>query len=69
MRVRDCAGMNLTEIVSPSCVKAPLVATDKRGVIDELVDLLAADNKVRDAGALKEAVWVREQTRTTGIGP
>jgi len=68
VRVRDCARMNLTEIVSPSCVKAPLEATDKRGVIDELVDLLAADNKVRDADALKEAVWVREQTRTTGIG-
>lgn len=60
--------MNLLDIVTPECVKAPLAATDKRGVIDELVDLLAAIGKVSDADALKQAVWTREQTRTTGIG-
>src|SRR3954454_2977184 len=60
--------MNLLDIVTPECVKAPLAATDKKGVIDELVDLLASSRKVTDAAALKEAVWTREQTRTTGIG-
>jgi mannitol/fructose-specific phosphotransferase system IIA component (Ntr-type) len=60
--------MNLLDILTPESVKAPLVATDKKGVIDELVDLLAASHKVGDPGALKEAVWTREQTRTTGIG-
>lgn len=60
--------MNLLEILSPACIKAPLRAQDKRGVIDELVDLLAAEGKVSDATALKEAVWTRETTRTTGIG-
>lgn len=60
--------MNLLDILSPDCIKAPLASTDKKGVIDELVDLLAAAKKVADAGALKEAVWTREQTRTTGIG-
>jgi fructose-specific phosphotransferase system IIA component len=60
--------MNLLDILSPDCIKAPLASTDKKGVIDELVDLLAAAKKVGDAGALKEAVWTREQTRTTGIG-
>lgn len=60
--------MNLLDILAPECVKAPLIATDKRGVIDELVDLLAAVGRVTDSRALKEAVWTREQTRTTGIG-
>lgn len=60
--------MNLLDILSPSCIRAPLAATDKRGVIDELVDLLASAGKVSDPSALKQAVWTREQTRTTGIG-
>lgn len=60
--------MNLLDILTPQSIKAPLDATDKKGVIDELVDLLAANSKVSDAAALKDAVWTREQTRTTGIG-
>jgi PTS system fructose-specific IIC component len=60
--------MNLLDILTPDAIKAPLTATDKKGVIDELVDVLAAAGKVGDAKALKEAVWTREQTRTTGIG-
>lgn len=60
--------MNLSEILSPSCVKVPLESRDKKGIIDELVDLLAAQGRVGDAAALKAAVWSRETTRTTGIG-
>lgn len=60
--------MNLLEILSPDCIRVPLQANEKKAVIDELVDLLTALGKVTDAPALKEAVWSREQTRTTGIG-
>ncbi len=60
--------MNLLEILSCDCIKAPLGAADKRGVIDELVEVLAAAGRVENPGTLKEAVWTREQTRTTGIG-
>jgi fructose-specific phosphotransferase system IIA component len=60
--------MNLLDILSSECVKAPLEGADKRAVINELVDVLAAAGRVQDADALKEAVWTREQTRTTGIG-
>jgi fructose-specific phosphotransferase system IIA component len=60
--------MNLLDFLKPECVKVPLVATDKRAAIDELVDALAASGSITDAGVLKEAVWTREQTRTTGIG-
>lgn len=60
--------MNLLEILSPACVKVPLETGDKKSIIDELVDVLAADGKVTDPQALKDAVWARETTRTTGIG-
>lgn len=60
--------MNLLDILTIDCVKAPLASPEKKGVIDELVDLLAGAGKVRDAKALKDAVWTRELTRTTGIG-
>lgn len=60
--------MNLLDILTRECVRAPLHATDKKGVIDELVDVLAGAGKVDDPAALKEAVWSREQARTTGIG-
>jgi fructose-specific phosphotransferase system IIA component len=60
--------MNLLDILTPECIKAPLEGADKKSVIDELVDLLAGSGKVNDPAALKEAVWTREQTRTTGIG-
>jgi len=60
--------MELHEIISRECVKAPLEHTDKKGVIDELVDLLAGQGLVSDAESFRGTVWAREQTRTTGIG-
>jgi len=45
--------MNLLDILTPESIKAPLASSDKKGVIDELVDLLAAAHKVSDATALK----------------
>lgn len=60
--------MNLLDILTPECIKAPLEASDKKGVIDELVDVLAAAGRVGEPALLKDAVWTREQTRTTGIG-
>jgi PTS system fructose-specific IIC component len=62
--------MNLLEILSSECVKAPLAATDKQGaIIDELVGVLAAAGRVqRPRATARDAVWTREQTRTTGIG-
>ncbi len=60
--------MNLIDILSLDCVSTPLAGNDKQAVIGELVDLLAGAGKVNDAQSLKDAVWSREQTRTTGIG-
>jgi len=60
--------MNLVEILDRTCIKAPLVAHEKQAVINELVDVLAQAKRVQNPDLLKEAVWMREQTRTTGIG-
>lgn len=60
--------MKLLDLITVESIKAPLAAENKRAAIDELIDLLAVRGKVHDAPVLKEAVWTREQTRTTGIG-
>lgn len=60
--------MKLFDIISPQCIKAPLTSDDKHAAINELVDCLASTGRVKNADQLKDAVWTREQTRTTGIG-
>lgn len=60
--------MNLLDILSPKAVKVPLSSTDKRGAIDELIDLLGSEGLVRETEELRRVVWEREQQRSTGIG-
>ena len=47
---------------------APLQSTDKQDVINELIDQMGEAGVVGEVQSLKDAVWTREQTRTTGIG-
>ena len=60
--------MILTQILQPTCVKVPLEGKDKQSVITELVDLLDANGLVLDKNIALDAVFAREQTRSTGIG-
>lgn len=60
--------MRLTDILSPDCVKVPLAAADKKGVIAEMVELVAAAGKLTDREQMLQATLEREGTRTTGIG-
>ena len=60
--------MRILDILSPSTVKVPIAATEKHPVIDELVDLLAANGLCPDPASVKRAVWERESQRSTGIG-
>lgn len=60
--------MRLTEILQPESIIVPLKATGKRAAIDELVDKLCEVVGITARDVLKEAVWQREATRTTGIG-
>jgi fructose-specific phosphotransferase system IIA component len=60
--------MILTQILQPACVKVPLKGKDKKSVVTELVDLLAANSVLLDRNVALEAVLAREQTKSTGIG-
>lgn len=60
--------MKLLDYLHLNSIKAPLASSGKQGAIEELVDVLSAAGRVQDARQLKEAVWARELTRTTGIG-
>lgn len=61
--------MVLTELLSPDRVKIPLSATDKRGLIEELADLVAEVAGVpEEAPTIREAVLEREAVLSTGIG-
>lgn len=60
--------MLLTQILKPSCIKAPLTGGDKEEVIEELVELLDESKQVMDKDNVLDAVITREMTRSTGIG-
>jgi len=60
--------MLLTQILHPNCVKVPLEGRDKKAIITELVDLLDSNGLLQDREQVLEAVFLREQTRSTGIG-
>ena len=59
--------MRLTDVLTPSRIRVPLVARDKEGVLRELVDLLLAGNGGSPDEVLS-AVLERERQFTTGIG-
>jgi len=60
--------MILTQILRPGCIKVPLQGKDKNAVISELIDLLDINGLLLDKKAACDAVFMREQTRSTGIG-
>ncbi len=60
--------MDLHKILTVDRVCVPLAATDKTGVITELVDLLNASGALTNRAAALDAVLRREAERTTGIG-
>jgi len=60
--------MLLTQILKPSCVKAPLAGTNKESVIEEMINLLKDNKMLTDKEDVLDAVLARETTRSTGIG-
>ncbi|MCI0499723.1 MAG: PTS sugar transporter subunit IIA [Planctomycetales bacterium] len=60
--------MTLTQILQPTCIKAPLTSKNKEDAIEELINILADHGHLSDRGSAFEAVMAREHTRSTGIG-
>jgi len=59
--------MLLTELLTLERIRVPLAARDRRGVLRELSDLLAAQSG-GDAAEIRAAVEEREAAMSTGIG-
>ncbi len=60
--------MLLTQILQANCIRLPLEGRDKNDVIEELIDVLDRNGLLTDKDGATEAVYAREQTRSTGIG-
>ncbi len=59
--------MNLKKVLSPSVVAPQLTASTKEEAIEELLALLVATGKVRDADHARHAVLERERKMSTGM--
>ncbi|MEW6413136.1 MAG: PTS sugar transporter subunit IIA [Candidatus Zixiibacteriota bacterium] len=60
--------MKLSKFCDESLVVFNLKATDKAGIIQELVDLVSNSNMIKDAEQLLKDVVDRENLVTTGVG-
>ena len=62
--------MRIADFLSKEAINASLQATDKKGIIRELVDLLIAAKKIdeRDRTKLIQSLLERESLGSTGVG-
>ncbi|HXO42645.1 MAG TPA: PTS sugar transporter subunit IIA, partial [Thermoanaerobaculia bacterium] len=67
-RRRGCAMPVAGPLTRPELIFSDLPATDRRGVLRELAERVAATGLVRDADVLFRALLEREQLGSTGIG-
>jgi len=59
--------MNIKKIIQKSSLCCALSATDKQGVIEELLDLLVKNGRITDRKAVLKAIMVREKNMSTGM--
>ena len=60
--------MKITDFLDRRLIKVGLMATDKDGILRELVDVLAEVKDVGDRKAITKALLERESLGSTGIG-
>jgi len=60
--------MKIMDFLSKKAITANLKASDKEGVIGELVDLLAKAEDIKNKDELIKALMTRESLGSTGIG-
>jgi mannitol/fructose-specific phosphotransferase system IIA component (Ntr-type) len=58
----------LSDLLTPDRIKVPLEASDKEGLLRELVDLVAVDSDEHRRQSVLRAVRDREAVLSTGIG-
>ncbi|MBL4930409.1 PTS sugar transporter subunit IIA [Clostridium paridis] len=60
--------MEIRDMFSKERVSFDMKSKTKTEALDELIELLIKDNKVKDAAVFKKAVLDREEEYSTGIG-
>ncbi len=60
--------MNLSDLLTKDVIRIPLENTEKNRIIEEMVDILASQNRVTDRDAVLQAVLDRERVMSTGMG-
>jgi fructose-specific phosphotransferase system IIA component len=63
----DDKRINLKRVLDPGCIRLNLKETNKKGVIEELVDILDSQYQIMNRQAVFQAVWEREQSFSTGM--
>lgn len=59
--------MNLRKVISPATISVDLKSDTKEGIVQELVELLAAAGRVKDVKEGVRAVMEREKRMSTGM--
>lgn len=60
--------LKILDFLKPGAITTELTATTKKGVLEELVGLLAKDGIVKDPKSTLEVLLEREKLGSTGIG-
>ena len=60
--------MRIRDLLAPESICLNGAATDKKDVLNQMVDLMAKSGKVSDKENYLAAVFAREEERTTGVG-
>jgi mannitol/fructose-specific phosphotransferase system IIA component (Ntr-type) len=60
--------MKLLQLLDPGVVKIGLESEDKEEVFEEMIDLLVRAGRIEDRERALDAIYSREELRSTGIG-
>lgn len=60
--------MNLSDILSENEIRVPFEHDDKNGIIEEMVDMLFASEKIQEKEKILKAIFEREELMSTGVG-
>jgi len=60
--------VKILDLLQPSAMTAELKANTKKGALEELVELLVKDGRVKDGAAAVQILLEREKLGSTGIG-
>ena len=59
--------MNIRKVILKESISLSLMARDKQGIIEELLDLIVRSGRVQDRKAVLKAILEREKKMSTGM--